>query len=247
MVRRDATDSQKTLVETIGARNSVTHRKNTGGPSTSVSTYHAPRDLDRDVWGAVMGEQNDRVHITQSVMNTHVEAILWTGCRLAEGLYHAHERGILHRDLKPANVLMADDGQPMLLGFQLIGRTITNGGRFPVEFMGGTLPYMAPENLQAYQPGTVAGDVRSDVYSLGVILFELLTGASTRFRRLQIAGGREALPQMLADRRGVVPSVRRSSKLVSPAVESIVQKCLAPDPERRYASAINYAKISIVN
>ena len=52
---------------------------------------------------------------------TYVQAVLWMAARLADGLAHAHERGILHRDLKPANILLTDDGQPMLLDFNLAG------------------------------------------------------------------------------------------------------------------------------
>ncbi len=95
--------------------------------------------------------------------------------RLADGLGHAHERGILHRDLKPANILLADDGQPMLLDFNL-SEDLKLRSRAPAAFIGGTLPYMAPEQLQAFQHGTCGGDARSDIFSLGVILYELLTG-----------------------------------------------------------------------
>ena len=107
---------------------------------------------------------------------TYVEAVLWIGARLAEGLAHAHERGVLHRDLKPANVLLTDEGQPMLLDFNLaedVRETGAAGAR-----VGGTLPYMAPEHLAAYQGRPVDVDARSDLYALGVILYELLTGAT---------------------------------------------------------------------
>ncbi|MCA9215097.1 MAG: serine/threonine protein kinase [Planctomycetales bacterium] len=93
--------------------------------------------------------------------------------QLAQGLEHAHQRGIVHRDLKPANVLLGDDGVAMLLDFNL-SADVVNGGKSNV-MVGGTLPYLAPEHLRAIQTGTDV-DQRSDVYSLGVILFELLTG-----------------------------------------------------------------------
>ena len=102
----------------------------------------------------------------------YVQAVVWIASRLTEGLQHAHERGVLHLDLKPANVLMADDGQPMLLDFNL-SQTIRGGH---ADYVGGTLPYMAPENLAAYRHGVGGGDARGDIYSLGIMLFELLTG-----------------------------------------------------------------------
>src|SRR5262249_41959265 len=77
---------------------------------------------------------------------TYVEAVLWLGRCLADGLAHAHERGIVHRDLKPANVLITDEGQPMLLDFNLAEDTKLRGSAAGA-LVGGTLPDMAPEQL----------------------------------------------------------------------------------------------------
>ena len=104
---------------------------------------------------------------------TYVQAVLWVGSRLASGLAHAHERSILHLDLKPANILLTDDGQPMLLDFNL-SIDLKNRPRTPG--VGGTARYMSPEQLEAYRGLTREIDGRSDLYSLGIILFELLTG-----------------------------------------------------------------------
>jgi serine/threonine protein kinase/Tfp pilus assembly protein PilF len=165
---------------------------------------------------------------------SYVESVLWIGLRLSEGLAHAHERGILHRDLKPANVLLTDDGQPMLLDFNLSEDTRDRSGA-ALARMGGTLPYMSPEHLEAFVGGRQPIDPRSDLFSLGLILFELLTGRfpyPTRTGLLQ-----EMLARMLEDRRSVLPRLRPHNKQVSPAVESIIRHCLQPDPARRYQSA----------
>ncbi len=164
----------------------------------------------------------------------YVPAVLWIGSRVAEGLAHAHERGILHRDLKPANILFADDGEPVLLDFNLAADVKAHAGA-AVALVGGTLPYMAPEHLTAFLNNDATVDARSDVYSLGVILHELLTGVHP----FPIRGGSidSVLPVMIADRRDAIPDVRRANPAVSPAVGSIVRHCLEPDPDRRYATA----------
>ena len=86
---------------------------------------------------------------------TYVEAVLWLAARLADGLAHAHARGIVHRDLKPANILLTDEGQPMLLDFNLSEDTKLNRSESAVR-IGGTLPYMAPEQLAAVAGGAPA-------------------------------------------------------------------------------------------
>jgi serine/threonine protein kinase/tetratricopeptide (TPR) repeat protein len=165
---------------------------------------------------------------------TYVEAVLWLGVRLADGLAHAHDRGILHRDLKPANILLTDDGQPLLLDFNL-AEDIKQGGGALSAMLGGTLPYMSPEHLDAFLGHFQTVDHRSDIYALGLILVELLLGRHP-FTRFQ--GPPEvALPKMSAERRRGTPNLRLGNPAISPAVEAILCKCLDPDPAGRYETA----------
>ena len=143
-------------------------------------------------------------------------------------------RGILHRDLKPANILLGDDGEPLLLDFNLAADTKLRS-HASAAMIGGTLPYMAPEHLEALQDGVRTPDARSDLYSLGVILFELLTGRQPF--PVHTGPAREILPRMIAERLASPPSLRTWNARVSPAVESIVRHCLHPDPAHRYRSA----------
>ena len=163
-----------------------------------------------------------------------VPAVLWLVERVADGLAHAHQRGILHRDLKPANILFADDGEPLLLDFNLSADTKI---RFhaAAAMIGGTLPYMAPEQLEAFREGHPLLDPRGDVYALGVILHELLTG-SRPFpdRRGDVD---DLLPIMIEDRRKPIPASVGTSPSLSPAVTAIVTHALEPDPDRRYQTA----------
>lgn len=155
---------------------------------------------------------------------------------LARGLAHAHERGIVHRDLKPANVLMADDGRPMLLDFNLSEGAVGTGAASLT--VGGTLPYMAPEHLAAVRSGGEVGP-RADIYSLGVILHELLTGVRPFPDR---RGQFDAIVWTLIDDRLVRPRPpRRAEPNISPALEALVLKCLEPDPELRYQTAHDLA------
>ncbi len=168
-----------------------------------------------------------------SVLRTmsYADAVLWIGRRIADGLAHAHDRGVIHRDLKPANVLLADDGQPLVLDFNLSAHVSDRGRR-----RGGTIPYMSPEQLRGMVGENTDIDPRSDVYSLGLLLAQLLTGRYPFPRR---KGGRpDDLRQLIADRSGPLPRLRGAgNRAISPTVEAIVHKCLAFDPAARYQSA----------
>jgi hypothetical protein len=117
-------------------------------------------------------EEGDRDQPSRQFLHgaSAVQAAVWIVARLADGLEHAHSRGLLHRDLKPSNILLASDGTPMLLDFNLAVDALPHPPDDEVRraFVGGTLPYMAPEHLDAFNPrGTTppeAVDERSDIY-----------------------------------------------------------------------------------
>lgn len=161
---------------------------------------------------------------------SHESTCSWYAACIADGLAHAHERGILHRDLKPANILITDEGLPMILDFNLADDQSDDTGN---KFVGGTLPYMSPEHLRAIlRSGSV--DARSDIYSLGVLLFQMLTGELP----FDSPDGlpESTIPGMVRDR-AVVPSLRARDASLSRSIESIVNRCLAPLPEQRYQTA----------
>src|SRR5262249_5520868 len=156
-----------------------------------------------------------------------VEAVCWLGARLAEALAHAHGKGILHRDIKPANILLNRYGRPLLADFNVAFDAQRTPG--PGGGLGGTLAYMAPEHLDAFDPAgdtpAEAVDERSDVYPRGVVLFELLTG------RLPFPAAPSgdlvlALGQMAAERRRGVPLEGRSVE-VPDVLGRVLGRCLA--------------------
>ncbi len=150
-------------------------------------------------------------------------AAVWITQQIAEGLRHAHERGILHRDLKPANVLLTSDGLPMILDFNLSAHQADDATA------GGTLPYMSPEQIEALDSRERV-DERSDIFSLGVLFFELLTGQ----RPFTDAGLDRR--QMIMERRTADVSPRLLNRDISVDTDSIVQHCLAPQATSRYQS-----------
>jgi serine/threonine protein kinase/tetratricopeptide (TPR) repeat protein len=164
---------------------------------------------------------------------SYVDAVLWLGERLADGLAHAHERGILHLDLKPANILLTEEGQPMLLDFNISQDLKRHDPSAAVA--GGTLPYMSPEHLDAIRECMHPLDGRTDVYAFGIILHELLAGrlpykTCSRFTP-------DAIATMIAERRQPPPPLESANPAVSPAVASIVARCLEAEPAHRYQSA----------
>ena len=162
-----------------------------------------------------------------------VDACLWVVAQLAAGLAHAHGRGILHRDLKPGNVLVTDDGVPMILDFNVSAESALRG---PDGRVGGTLPYMAPEHVRAFLGGTEPVGEPSDLYSLGVILYELLTGR-VLFPQTSTPRTPEELSAVLAARKVLPPPPSAVNAAVTPAVDAVALKLLDPNPDRRYARA----------
>ena len=159
-----------------------------------------------------------------------VDVVLELACGMADGLEHAHEKGLVHGDIKPANVLISDEQQPILLDFHL-SRSTADGLQF-ADWIGGTLPYMAPEQLRSLDTGE-AVDARSDLFSLGAVLYQMLTG------ELPFGGNdSDTIQEMIAARcQWPSPSIQSRCRGLSCDLDSIVAKCLAPKPEDRYQSA----------
>lgn len=145
---------------------------------------------------------------------------------IAESLHAAHEQGFVHRDIKPANILIDQQGRPLLTDFGIA----TASGEAQAQ-IAGTLPYMAPEQLG---DAPAKGDARTDIWSLGVVLYELLTG------KLPFD---DPSPAKLSEQiRNHVPLPPRGINAnIPPALEAVVLKCLAKAPEERYETAIQLA------
>lgn len=210
----------------------------------SIAATTAVTTLSRDTVASAhqsLGESLRRpTHARLLEQFSHIEAVLWLFSRIAQGLEHAHQRGVLHRDLKPANVLLRDDGEPMLLDFNLAGDRTSTAKSASTAVIGGTLPYMAPEQIRALLGEPVAVDIAADLFSLGVMIYELLTG---RLPFASVAAATDSgLREALATRASIPPSMALLNREVTPAVEAIVSKCLAEVPAKRYASASDLAE-----
>lgn len=143
--------------------------------------------------------------------------------KIADGVAHCHDHGIIHRDLKPENILINTEGQPVILDF---GLALTKGAHrvtyANLSATAGTPDYMAPEQVEGQR-----GDQRTDLYALGIMLYELLKGQPP-------FSGDNNLAVMSQHVRSAVPRLDREMPGVSQQLAAVVARCLRKKPKDRY-------------
>lgn len=194
-----------------------------------VSVYEVGRDGDQ-VFIATEYIEGMTLGDALSAGKPKIERTVEVVSTVANALQHAHDNGIIHRDVKPANILIDKDGKPCIADFGLAKRISADQSISTDGQILGTARYMSPEQAAGKTRET---DHRSDIYAVGVILFQMLT-ASLPFR----GNVRAVLHQKMFDE---VPSPRTLEPTLPKDLETICLKCMEREPAKRYQSASEVA------
>jgi eukaryotic-like serine/threonine-protein kinase len=213
----------QSLVTTVqAALNNVTCKDVSAQSDQTTSSLAQEADRIR-VWNSAGSQLLQRLRNLDSK-----KFLLWIARHVAAGLAHAHERGIIHGDLKPANILLRNDGEPALIDFNLSKDSELK----QPSWVGGTLPYMSPEQLKLMLGQRFQTSTRSDIFSFGLILFEVIEN------KLPFPAPLSAAEIDIAAAIAVRSTpIRFTNNHTSAGLRAIVVKCLQFEPENRYASA----------
>jgi serine/threonine protein kinase len=168
----------------------------------------------------------DLASLLKRIGSLHGAKALDVARQLCAGLAAAHDKGVLHRDLKPANVMIDGRGHVRITDF---GLAVTAGENVPEGDVSGTPPYMAPEQFAGK-----GASVRSDIYAMGLVFYELFTG-----RR---AFDAKTLAELRAQKETTSPTAPSEIvRDIDPIVERVILRCIEKDPRQRPASAMQVA------
>lgn len=158
------------------------------------------------------------------------EYALSIASQVADALHHAHQRGIVHRDVKPNNILLSRDGRPLLSDFGIAKALHESTGLTRTGMSIGTPEYMAPEQIQGQKV-----DARTDIYALGIVLYEMLAGWAPFSSTTPVA----ALYKQVNE---PPPPLRQANISIPAWMEAVVAKALAKSPLDRYQQASEFAE-----
>ena len=180
----------------------------------------------------------DGLPLDEYILQNHLKQrqILELMEKVCRTVQYAHQRGVIHTDLKPSNILVSKDGEPHVLDFGLAKSVQAGGAGLATSVIGqvaGTAAFMSPEQAAGQRDRL---DTRSDVYSLGVILYRSLTGVFPHDQ----SGGWQDVMRRIAQEEPRRPSAASSE--VDKELEALLLKCLAHDPNSRYGSAAHLAQ-----
>jgi eukaryotic-like serine/threonine-protein kinase len=195
----------------------------TGSPAASASRTDHGRAPEPAATASLPAESHDRSGLSDQSEVQYVQSVARIGADVAEALEYAHQQGILHRDIKPANLLLDAQGQIWITDFGLAKAQDSDELTRTGDIVG-TLRYMAPERFSGWS------DPRSDVYALGVTLYELLT-----LRPAFEESDRIKLIEQVLHRSP--PPLRQLDRRVPCDLETIVLKAMAKEPGERYPTA----------
>ena len=204
-------------------RREIVLSRDLGHPNV-LRVYHLGQDQNRRYLTMQWVEGPDLGHLLADVGALEESRTVQIAIKLASALEAAHRRGVVHRDIKPQNILLDRESEPLLTDFGL-ARELEEAGITSAGMFLGTPNYASPEQASAQRL-----DERSDLYSLGVVLFEMATG-----RRPFEA---DSAAEMLREQRETpAPEPRSLAPDLSPDLSSIILRCLEKSPARRFDSA----------
>jgi eukaryotic-like serine/threonine-protein kinase len=169
----------------------------------------------------------------------YLDVMLHIGASIAEALAHAHSKGVLHLDVKPSNVLVNDRGCARLMDFNLAADKSKG-----IPRIGGTLQYMSPEQASCFLEGRDGRDLdqRSDVFSLGVMLYQMLCGYLPYGRIPERLSSKAVVEDLVNPQRLNRSMLWSGQEIIHHRIRRVVERCLAIDPDKRYPSVAAVAK-----